>query len=38
MPLCINFNTINVQTTNKVQDEVSLFIKQEGPRALDHSS
>ena len=25
MPLCMNFNTINVQTTNDVQDEVSLF-------------
>ena len=37
MPLCMTSNTIKVQTTYDVQDEVSLSIKQNGPRALDHS-
>ena len=37
MPLCMTSHTIKVQTTYDVQDEVSLSIKQESPRVLDHS-
>ena len=37
MPLCMTSNAIKVQTTYDVQDEVSLSIKQESPRVLDHS-